>query len=212
MVDTILGYVVATVGSGVLAYTTLGRLCGFHRPMRWQGGGQLTLAGELACGTFVLCVGLAVLQGSGVWVIPALAAWAVGYVSQGRAHRRHAIEEQELRAQNAVNYPGIFDNPPPDDIDRMHADEFDVYDSGACTYLGRATKHDLKALIDLCRDMPAQGPNDLFLILESLEMVPDGSLDPEFVALLQKAFEKREFLVLRWMPPSQVPKRACHLT
>ena len=170
------------------------------------------MAGELACGTFVLCVGLAILQGSGVWVIPALAAWAVGYVLQGRANRRHVAKERELRTRNATNYPGIFDNPPPDDIDRIHADELDVFDSGACTYLGRATRHDLKALIDRFADMPDQGPNDLFLIPESLEMFPEGSLSPEFVALLKKAFEKREFLVLKWMPASHVPKPECHLT
>ena len=114
-----------------------------------------------------------------------------------------STEENDLRQRNAANYPGVFDNPPPNDIDRVEGDELDVFDSGACMYLGRAAKHDLKALIDLFRDYPEQGPNDIFLILESLGMFPDGSLSPEFVELLQNAFEKRDFVVLRWMPPSQ---------
>jgi hypothetical protein len=212
MFDTILGYVVVTVGSALLAYATLGRLCGFHRPMKWQRGGRLTWVGELACGSFALCIGLAILQRSGVWAAPALTAWAIGYVSQWRAERRHAAEEEELRARNAANYPGVFDNPPPDDIGRIRADEFDVFDSGACTYLGRATRTDLEVLIDRFGDMPEQGPNDLFLIPESLEVLPAGSLSPAFVALLREAFEQREFLVLRWMPPSHVPARECHPT
>ena len=202
MVDTILGYVVVTLGSAILVYATLGRLCKFHRTMKWEGGGQLSLAGEFAGGVFVLCIGLAAVQGSGVWVIPALAAFVIGYLSQRRTNRRHAIEEDQLRARNASDYPGIFDNPPPDDIDSMHTDELDVFDSGACTYLGRVAKHDVKVLIDRFGNMPEQGPNDIFLIPEFVGMLPEGSLSKEFVTLLQKGFEKREYLVLRWMPPA----------
>jgi hypothetical protein len=33
-------------------------------------------------------------------------------------------------------------------------------------------------------------------------MLPEGSLSKEFVTLLQKGFEKREYLLLRWMPPA----------
>lgn len=202
MVDLVLAYALLTAGSAFLAYVTLGRLGGFHRPIKWEGGGQVTLAGELAAGIFILCLALAVLQRSGFWGIPALAAWVAGYLSQRRAYRRHAAEEGELRARNAVNYPGVFDNPPPDDMDCTHADEFDLFDKGACTYLGRVAKHDLKALIDRFGNMPEQGPNDIFLIPESLEMLPEGSLGPEFLTFLQKAFEERDYLVLRWIPLS----------
>jgi hypothetical protein len=179
--------------------------------MKWRSGGQLTLAAELACGTFVLCFGLAILQRSAVWAIPALAAWAVGYVSQGRANRRHAAVEKELRARNALNYPGIFDNAPPIDLDSVESDELDVFDFGACTYLGRASKRDIKALIDWFAIIPEQGPNDIFILPELVETPKPGWLSPEFVALLQKAFAEREFLVLRWMQPIDA-NAECHLT
>jgi hypothetical protein len=203
VIEAILAYALVTVGSALLAYATLGRLLGVHRPMPWQGGGQLTFAGELACGTFVLSLGLCAARHSALWVIPALVAWGVGYCSQWRANRRHASQEDDLRQRNAANFPGVFDHPPPQDIDRVESDELDVFDSGACTYLGRAARHDLKALIDRFRELPEQGPNDIFLIPESLALLPDGALSPDFTKLLQRAFETRDFVVLRWLPPSQ---------
>lgn len=108
MVETFLGYVTVSVGLALLAYATLGRLCGLHRPMKWQRGGRLTWIGELACASLALCVGLAILQRSGIWALPALGTWALGYVSQWRAERRHVAEERELRARNAAVHPGVF--------------------------------------------------------------------------------------------------------
>ncbi len=34
-------------------------------------------------------------------------------------------------------------------------------------------------------------------------MLPDAALREEFVALLDNAFKKRAYLVLRWMPPTE---------
>ena len=207
MFETILAGAIVTAGSALLIYATISRLFRFHRPFKWDGRGQVCLAGELAIGVFILCGGLAVLQGSGLWLIPALAAWIIGYLSQRRTNRQHAAEEHELRALNSANYSGVFDHPPPDDIDCLPEAELDVFDAGACTYLGRAGKHDLKVLIDGFRDMPEQGANDIFLIPESLGILAQGSLSEEFAKLLQKAFEESDFLVLRWMPPSHTEQR-----
>ena len=203
MGETILAYVILAVGLAVLAYATIGRLCGFHRPIRWAGGGggYVSFAGELSFVIFIFCLGLAVLQHSAIWAIPALIGWGVGFASQRRASRRHAAAENELRARNAADYPGVFDNPPPDDIDRTQEDEFDLFDAGACTYLGKVAKKDIKALIDRFSQIPEQGPNDIFMLVEDLEIIGDGSISDELIVLLKKAFEKRDFLVLRWMPP-----------
>jgi hypothetical protein len=199
--ETILAYLMLAAGFAVLAYATIGRLCGFHRPIRWAGGGYVSFAGELSLGVFVLCFGLATLQHSAIWGILALTALGVLIASHRRAWRRHVAAENELRARNAGDYPGVFDNPPPDDIDRTQEDEFDLFDAGACTYLGKAAKKDIKALIDRFSQIPEQGPNDIFMLVESLETIGEGSISDELMVLLKKAFEERDFLVLRWMPP-----------
>jgi hypothetical protein len=199
--ERILTIVALTIGSAIIAYAVIGRLLHFHRPLKWEGGGHLTFTAELCIGTFVLSMGLAILH-SPAWIIPALAAWIGGFVSQRRANRRHTAAEEQLRATNSIRYPGVFDVPPLTDIDAVHDGECDVYDAGACTYLGRAAKSDVKALINRLGDLPEQGPNDLFLIEEDIGMFSEGEFTDEFVAHLNREFEKRDYLVLRWMPIS----------
>jgi hypothetical protein len=191
-----------TAGAAFIAYATIGRLFRFHRPGKWGGGGQISLMGEFSTGAFFLCMGLMILQDTGLWAIPAIVAWLIGYVSQGRADRRHAAEEAALRERNAANHPGIFDRPPPLDIDAIPDDTLDVYDAGACTYLGRVAKDDIRALVERFEE-PNEGPNDIFLLEEFPDVLPEGSLSPEFVTLLRKAFEERDYVLIRWMPPSR---------
>ena len=200
MVDKILICILIVIGSGILAYATLGRIFGFHRSIRWVGGGQVNLVGELSIGFFVLCPGLALLH-SPVWIIPAIAAFAVGFISQGRSNRQYLAKEKNLRQKNEAGYPGVFENPPPDDIESIDENELDLFDTGICTYLGRASKDDVKVLIHRFKDIPEQGPNDIYMLVESLEMIPQDSVSPEFIMLLKKAFEKRDYLVIRWLPP-----------
>jgi hypothetical protein len=203
---TIFATVTIAAGSALIGYGIIARLIGLHRPMRWQGGDQISLVGELAIGVFALSAGLAVGTNSGLWVIPCVLAAVVGIVSQGRAKRRHAVAEQRLRERNAKSYPGIFDQEPPDDIHATGDFEFHVFDAGVCTYLGKASRQDLEILIDCFRDMPEQRPNDIFLMPESLGLVPEGSLSQEFLMLLEQGFKHRDFLMVRWMPPSQCGK------
>lgn len=203
MGDTIVAYVMIAGGLAVLAYATIGRLCGFHRPIRWKAAGYVSFAGELSMGIFILCIGLAALQHSVIWVFPAVIGWIGMALAGRREERRRTAAENELRARNAAYYPGVFDNPPPDDIDRMQDDEFDLFDAGACTYLGKATRKDIKALIDRFSQIPEQGPNDIFMLVESLGTIGDGAISQELMVLLENAFEKRDHLVLRWMPASR---------
>jgi len=199
MGDKILICIFIAIGSGVLAYATLGRIFGFHRSIRWISGGQVNLVGELSIGIFLLCGGLALLH-SPVWIIPAIAVFAVGFISQERSHRQYLAKEKNLRQKNAADYPGVFENSPPDDIENIDENELDLFDTGICTYLGRASKDDVKVLIHQFKDIPEQGPNDIYMLVESLEMIPQDSVSREFIMLLKKAFEKRDYLVIRWLP------------
>jgi hypothetical protein len=209
MGDKILIWVFIVIGSGILAYAILGRLFGFHRPTKWRYGGQVSLTGELSMGVFILCLGLTWLH-SPVWIIPGVTAFAVGFISQQISRRQYLAKEKNLRQRNAAGYPGVFDNPPPQDIESIDEDELDLFDTGACTYLGRVSKDNVKVLINQTKDIPEQGPNDIYMLVESLGLIPQGSVSPEFVTLLKKAFKKRDYLVIRWMPTSNWPNGARH--
>jgi hypothetical protein len=193
---------ILAIGTGVIIYATLGRLLSIHRPLGWAGGGHVTLFGELCIGVFVLSCGMAALQENAAWAIPMLAAFVGAVLSQQGAHRRHVAAENQLRFTNAAKYPGVFDKPPPLDPDATNDEVFDLFDAGACTYLGQLTRLDLKTLIARHSDIPEQGPNDIFMLRESLVLFPAGELSDDLIALLNKAFEERDYLELRWMPPS----------
>lgn len=117
------------------------------------------------------------------------------------AHRQYLSKEKKLREENAANYLGVFDKQPPVDIENIDEDELDLFDAGSCTYIGKASKNDIKVLINRFKLIPGQGPNDIYMLVESLEMIPEDSVSREFITLLKKAFEKRDYLELRWLPP-----------
>jgi len=160
------------------------------------------LFGELSSGLFILCLGLAILHSS-VWIVVGFSAAIAGFISQIRANRRYAAQREAFRHKNAPNYPRIFDTPPPEDIDGAAEEEFDLYDTDTCTYLGKTSRKDLKILIHRFREIPQQGPNDIFMLVESLEMLPNDSISPEFSRLLRDAFKKQDSLVLRWIPSNR---------
>ena len=203
MGETILGWLAIATATGLLVWCVGGRLFGFHRPIRWTMGGSVSLVAELALVAFVYGAGLAVLQQTPAWLPVVLAAWIIGFVSERRANRRRLEAESALRKSGAANYPGVFDTPPPEDIDATGDDRFDLFDAGACTYLGRVAKTDLRELITRLKGMPDNGPNDLFVIHEALGLLHNAAVSPEFVAMLDDAFRRRDFLVLRWLPSSR---------
>jgi len=208
MGERILTIVILAVGSVLLAYATLGRLCGIHRPLKWTGGGRLTFFAEICIAVFVLCIGLTVVFDSAAWAIPALGAWIGGFISQQRTRRRFLASEGRLRKRNSADYPGVFDTPPPTDIDATNDVQFELFDAGACTHLGRITKDELKKLIEEFAATLQEGPNDLFMLQESLEIFPDGLLSDKLAAILEAALNKRDYLVLRWVPSSKASVEA----
>ncbi|MEM7352852.1 MAG: hypothetical protein AAF657_18800 [Acidobacteriota bacterium] len=120
-------------------------------------------------------------------------------------HRRHQLEEEALRARNALDHPGIFDTSPPTDLDAVPGDQVDLYDAGACTFLGVVDKSDIRWIVDGVADMEELGPNDIYFLPESLEMIPRSEISSDFRSLVQGALAERDELVLRWMPPTRAP-------
>lgn len=181
-------------------YATVGRLLGVHWPIPWTGGGNLTLTAELAVAGFFASVGGGIAFGSPLFVLTALPCWLIGYISQGRANRKFHREEESLRKRNAEQHLGIFEADPPQRLDPLGTGAVDVYDCGACLYLGRVGTAEIEVLIDATKNMPDQGPNDIFIIPESLESPIACPAGPELRPLLNKYFESRDYVVLRWIP------------
>jgi hypothetical protein len=202
-IKTVVGSLVVAGAAFGMLYAILGRVRGSHRPWKWLGGGETTLAGELSICVFFGSIGAGLVSGSAAWVILALPAWVVGYVSQGRANRRHRTAVDELRRANALRHPGVFDGPPPDDVEAVRDEELDVYDTGTYSYIGSVPRSDVKALIIAFADILDQGPNDIFVIVECLDQMTESGVSRGTVDLLRDAFEGRDHLVLRWMPPAR---------
>jgi hypothetical protein len=59
---------------------------------------------------------------------------------------------------------------------------------------------EIEELIEATKDIPDQGPNDIFVIPESLESPVVCPAGPELRPLLNKHFESRDYAVLRWIP------------
>ncbi len=179
-------------------YTTIGRILGIHRPMPWFGGGYSTLTGELATAGFIGCIGLTIIA-TPVFLIPALVCWVTAARSQSNANRTFAQQDEELRARNAKNYPGVFDREPPQSLDLNETEDVDVYDCGSCIYLGRIAAKSIENLITATSDMPDQGPNDIYVIEEMLEppIMTEGN---DLQLFLREHFDSRGYAVLRWFP------------
>jgi hypothetical protein len=203
VVETVIGCVVLTGAAVGLLTAIYRRSHGSRHFGKWLGGGKVTFTGAVAGCIFIGCVGAAFLHVSAIWVIPALSAWFVGYVSQNRANRRHQAEEEQLRNTKARDHPGVFDGPPPTDLDAIPGDQLDLYDAGACTYIGPVCRSDMKATINAFAEMPDQGSNDIFIIYESLERLSELEVTQEFITLLNGALTQRDYLLLRWMPQYQ---------
>jgi hypothetical protein len=164
-----------------------------------MGGAKISLTGELSIGLFILSMGLTILHSHG-WILVCISAWITGFISNMRTNRRHRAEKEALRAKNAANYPGVFDTPPPQDIEGAGGDQFDLYDTDTCTYIGKASKQDLRILIERFGYLSEQGSNDIFILVECLEMLSDNSISDEFSTVLRNTFKKHDSLVIRWIP------------
>ncbi|WP_146460611.1 hypothetical protein [Rubripirellula tenax] len=104
-----------------------------------------------------------------------------------------------MRDSNAKNHPGVFDTEPPTNLDPSDTDLVDLYDCGSCVYLGRLNASIVSDLISATSDMPDQGPNDIFVIEETLEppLMPEAV---ELKAFLREHFDTRGYAILRWFP------------
>ena len=166
----------------------------------WQGGGEATFVGIVACFSFLGFCGAALLQQSAVWAILALLAWLIGYRSRSAANRRKQQAEDELRRANALKHPGIFDKPAPVSLTSVHGDSLELYEVITCMLLGIVNKSDISVLIDAVAFRTDQDSNDIFFMPESFELIPACGVSEEFTALIKNALTQRDYLILRWMP------------
>ena len=147
----------------------------------------------LALLVFVVSALLAGFTQNGVWILVALPAWLVGFISQERGERRRRREIQALRAQNAKDYPGVFDRDPPQYLDAIPGDRVDVYDTGTCTYIGRFPKSDMAAIIKQYSYLCEHGSNDVFMtidMLEEEEIRQTMQLGPSSILMLKRPSKK----------------------
>ena len=156
----------------------------------------------LALLVFVVSALLAGFTQNGVWILVALPAWLVGFISQERGERRRRREIQALRAQNAKDYPGVFDRDPPQDLDAAPGDLVDVYDACSCTYIGRFPKSDIRNILDRVPNVQSAPSNDIFFLLECLDdpALSSADISQPFRDALNAAFEEHGDPTLRWMP------------
>ncbi|QDV20450.1 hypothetical protein Pan153_51250 [Gimesia panareensis] len=181
----------------------LGRIWGFYQPLKWTSGGETTFVSELAILVFISSCLLGVIwdsEISAVCVIFALPAAMISYISEGRARKRFLLKEAELYEANKKEHPGIFDTLPPERLDDFDDEVFDLYDAGIATYLGTISREDLKILIDRFELDGEQGPNDIFVFHEMVELAKEAGISDELESLLFQALEKRDYLYLRWIP------------
>ncbi|MCA9442440.1 MAG: hypothetical protein KC964_16680 [Candidatus Omnitrophica bacterium] len=163
----------------------------------------MTPVGEICFCVFLLSMGALVVQRNQGWVYPLLISFLIGYLSDNRASRRFRRQAEEIRAKNSLNHPGIFEGPPPTDLDAVPGDRVDLYDADTCTFLGTVAKSDIRGFVEEWAEGTGESPNDVYVLVESLEMFPDPKPSEEFVSLLKEAFATRDDLVLRWMPPAE---------
>jgi len=198
--QVLVGCIVLTIVAGVIVRRTVTRLRDSLRPWRWNGRCDMSPVAEYAICTFFLCVGLFLLTENVIWVGVLLIAWQVGYFAERADWRRFHRQEDALRKANAAYHPGIFEQTPPQDINAFCEEEFRLFDTGACTYLGNVPRQDLQKLIEWRSLSPDLGPNDIYFLEEDLELSKELGISPEFLELVSNGFQSRDYVILRWMP------------
>ncbi|QDT45070.1 hypothetical protein Pan241w_51880 [Gimesia alba] len=181
----------------------LGRIWGFYEPFEWSSGGKSNFVSELAMLVFFSSCLLGMALNSELLPICftfAVPAWLIGFMSQERARKRFQLKESELYEANKKEHPGIFDSLPPENLDDFDDEIFDLYDAGIATYLGTISRGDLQILISRFELDGEQGPNDIFVFYEMVELAKETGISDELEALLYQALEKRDALYLRWLP------------
>ncbi len=192
----------AVVGTILLASIIGSWLSGRKAKEKKPGDDHPSTVFALAGFVFVVSILLAVFTKNGVWILLALPAWLVGFISQERGERRRRREIQALRAQNAKDYPGVFDRDPPQDLDAAPGDLVDVYDACSCTYIGRFPKSDIRNILDRVPNVQSAPSNDIFFLLECLDdpALSSADISQPFRDALNAAFEEHGDPTLRWMP------------
>ena len=198
------GTIAVIVGLSMVFYAVLGRWLGRHKPIRWSGGGQMTLGAEVAVGVFIASIGAMFLTRSAAWTLLALSCWAVGFASQSKSARGERRRIEALREENAQRYPGVFDGPPADELDSGETPYVDIYDVHLCEYLGRVEAREIYGVWDTMGEMlDDDGNNDIYLMVELLETKMVCPPDSPLYGLLKTYLDEHGDIMLRWVPVSE---------
>jgi phosphatidylglycerophosphate synthase len=90
------GIIALSLAALVAIHAVVGRALGFHRKIRWTGGGDVTLVGELSFAGFFGSAGGFFVFDSPIFFLTGLLCVVVGYVSQERANKQFRRKEEEL--------------------------------------------------------------------------------------------------------------------
>lgn len=202
MAETICGYLIFGGGIAALLHATLGRIVGFHKAIPWQGAIECSMLGELSIAAALLSFGAMLLARAPVWGLAFIVAWLIGFMAQWRDNRCHRLAQEAIRSANAVHHPRIFDQDPPEDLNATDDQTFRLYDLGYCVYLGNIDRSDLRVLIECLMIVPEFGPNDLYMMEESFDLIPTDDLSTDCETLLKRALQDHGDLTLRWIPSS----------
>ncbi|MBN2579480.1 MAG: hypothetical protein JXB10_10850 [Pirellulales bacterium] len=200
-------------GISIWLFLTVSAVISFWRRIRqgtetrWGGIAPVSTRSHIAILAFLLFLGLAFLFHS---ALAGVAGFTVGIVMCYFGicdERRYRNRLKQTRASNAAQYPGVFEQPAPAIAASELPDQptFRIFDNFTATYLGEITREQLLFLIrwhenfgtGAAREFPQT--NDIFILVDCLDMMRDQGADPALIELLRQWISKKKNdLELRW--------------
>jgi hypothetical protein len=92
---TVVGGIIALSFAVLIAiHAVVGRALGFHRQVRWVGGGNMTLVGELSMAGCIGAISGIFVFGNFMLLLIAIPCSLIGFISQERANKRPRDEQE----------------------------------------------------------------------------------------------------------------------
>jgi hypothetical protein len=88
------GMIALSLATLVAIHAVVGHALGFHRQVRWVGGGNMTLVGELSMAGCIGAISASFVFGNFMLLLIAIPCFLIGFISQERANKRFRDEEE----------------------------------------------------------------------------------------------------------------------
>jgi hypothetical protein len=88
------GMIALSFAALVAIHAVVGRAFGFHRQIRWAGGGNMTLVGELLMAGVIGAISEIFVFGNFLLLLIAIPCFLIGFISQERANKRFHDEQE----------------------------------------------------------------------------------------------------------------------